>query len=156
MSSIAVMALTASITGAAAHNDNGSNGNNNSHISLHSSSQRRVSSGPVARLLPARRLALPPIKFAGTRRTLNISFLRSFAKNAAPIVLTHTAIPGIVWRTTPDGREGWAEYFVRQGYPVFVMDPPGVGRAGLDIDAINAAATGRSEPLNCVSACAQR
>jgi pimeloyl-ACP methyl ester carboxylesterase len=65
-------------------------------------------------------------------------------RNSVPIVLTHTALSGVVWRTTPDGREGWAEYFVRRGHPVFVIDPPGTGRAGLDIDDINTTAKGQT------------
>src|SRR5437868_8351863 len=32
---------------------------------------------------------------------------------------------------TPDGREGWAQYFLRQGYAVYVMDQPGRGRSAL-------------------------
>ncbi len=68
-------------------------------------------------------------------------------RNSVPVVLTHTALSGVVWRTTPDGREGWAEYFVRRGHPVFVIDPPGTGRAGLDIDDINMAAKGQTPPV---------
>jgi pimeloyl-ACP methyl ester carboxylesterase len=30
---------------------------------------------------------------------------------------------------TPDGREGWAQFFLRQGYAVYVIDQPGRGRA---------------------------
>lgn len=65
--------------------------------------------------------------------------------SAAPIVLTHSSLSGVVWRTTPDGREGWAEYFIRRGFPVFVIDPPGTGRAGFDVDDINLAARGQSQ-----------
>ncbi len=65
-------------------------------------------------------------------------------RNSVPIVLTHTILSGVVWRTTPDGREGWAEYFVRRGHPVFVIDPPGTGRAGFDVDDINMIAKGQS------------
>ncbi len=32
---------------------------------------------------------------------------------------------------TPDGREGWAQFFLRQGYAVYVMDQPGRGRSAL-------------------------
>lgn len=32
---------------------------------------------------------------------------------------------------TPDGREGWAQYFLAQGYAVYVMDQPGRGRSAL-------------------------
>jgi pimeloyl-ACP methyl ester carboxylesterase len=37
---------------------------------------------------------------------------------------------------TPDGREGWAKYFVRQGYAVYLMDRPGHGRAPNHPDAL--------------------
>ncbi|NTJ11595.1 hypothetical protein [Rhizobium lusitanum] len=72
----------------------------------------------------------------------------NLTKNAVPIILAHNLLSGVVWRTTPDGREGWAEYFVRRGYPVFVVDPPGTGRAGFDIDDINLAATGKNPPVS--------
>lgn len=39
--------------------------------------------------------------------------------------------------TTPDGREGWADYFLRRGYPVYMFDPPGRGRAGWSVDQYN-------------------
>src|SRR5437763_10238591 len=32
---------------------------------------------------------------------------------------------------TPDGREGWAQFFLAQGYAVYVMDQPGRGRSAL-------------------------
>jgi hypothetical protein len=35
---------------------------------------------------------------------------------------------------TPDGREGWAQYFLRQGYAVYVVDQPGRGRAAWEPD----------------------
>ena len=36
---------------------------------------------------------------------------------------------GSGWWTTPDGREGWAKYFLRRGYAVYVVDQPGRGRS---------------------------
>jgi pimeloyl-ACP methyl ester carboxylesterase len=33
---------------------------------------------------------------------------------------------------TPDGREGWAQYFLRRGYAVYVVDQPGRGRAAYE------------------------
>lgn len=36
---------------------------------------------------------------------------------------------------TPDGREGWATQFVRQGFTVYLMDQPGRGASGYDLDA---------------------
>jgi hypothetical protein len=69
-------------------------------------------------------------------------------KGQAPILLAHNSINGTIWQTTPDGREGWEEYFARRGFATYVVDPPGVGRAGFhDIDQINLAARGRIAPL---------
>ena len=34
------------------------------------------------------------------------------------------------WMTTPDGREGWSEMFLRKGHGVFLIDEPRRGEAG--------------------------
>ena len=34
------------------------------------------------------------------------------------------------WITTPDGREGWAEDFLRKGHSVYLIDEPHRGEAG--------------------------
>src|SRR5205823_10616947 len=47
-----------------------------------------------------------------------------------PIVMVHGGgQTGTNFTGTPDGREGWAQYFLRQGYAVYVVDQPGRGRA---------------------------
>src|ERR1700682_6615130 len=52
-----------------------------------------------------------------------------------PIVMVHGAIQtGTNFTGTPDGRMGWAEYFLRAGYAVYVIDQPGRGRASYDFD----------------------
>ena len=57
-----------------------------------------------------------------------------------PIVLVHGGgLTGASYETTPDGREGWATYFARKGFPVYVVDTPGRGRAGFDATAVNRA-----------------
>lgn len=54
-----------------------------------------------------------------------------------PIVLVPGGgLTGAEYETTPDGREGWATYFARKGYPVYVVDTPGRGRAGFDATSI--------------------
>ncbi len=35
------------------------------------------------------------------------------------------------WMTTPDGREGWSDMFLRKGHGVFLMDEPRRGEAGM-------------------------
>ena len=48
-----------------------------------------------------------------------------------PIVMVHGGTrSGTTYTGTPDGREGWMQYFVRRGYAVYVVDQPGRGRSG--------------------------
>src|SRR6202047_967034 len=48
-----------------------------------------------------------------------------------PIVMVHGGgQTGTNFTGTPDGREGWAQYFVRRGYAVYVVDQPGRARSG--------------------------
>jgi pimeloyl-ACP methyl ester carboxylesterase len=48
-----------------------------------------------------------------------------------PIVMVHGGtMSGTNFTGTPDGREGWAQYFVRRGFAVYVVDQPGRGRSG--------------------------
>ena len=45
-----------------------------------------------------------------------------------PVVMVHGAtLTGKSWETTPDGRMGWDEYFVRKGHAVYVPDQVGRG-----------------------------
>jgi len=47
-----------------------------------------------------------------------------------PIVLVHGGgQTGTNFTGTPDGREGWAQFFLREGYAVYVVDQAGRGRA---------------------------
>jgi pimeloyl-ACP methyl ester carboxylesterase len=57
-----------------------------------------------------------------------------------PIVMVHgSGHTGATYETTPDGREGWATYFARKGFPVYVVDHSGRGRSGFDPTVINRA-----------------
>lgn len=47
-----------------------------------------------------------------------------------PLVLIHGGGgQGTDWLETPDGRDGWADYFVADGWDVYVVDRPGHGRS---------------------------
>jgi pimeloyl-ACP methyl ester carboxylesterase len=47
-----------------------------------------------------------------------------------PIVFIHGGGgQGTDWLETPDGRDGWVDYFVADGWDVYVVDRPGHGRA---------------------------
>src|SRR5437773_944286 len=61
-----------------------------------------------------------------------------------PIVMVHGGtMSGTNFTGTPDGREGWAQFFLRRGYSVYVVDQPGRGRAAYEADLYGPAA-----PLN--------
>jgi pimeloyl-ACP methyl ester carboxylesterase len=52
-----------------------------------------------------------------------------------PIVMIHGGgQSGSNFTGTPDGREGWAQYFLKQGYAVYVVDQVGRGRSVLNPD----------------------
>ncbi len=47
-----------------------------------------------------------------------------------PVVMVHGGQQnGSNWTGTPDGREGWAQYFLRRGYGVYVVDQVARGRS---------------------------
>ena len=50
-----------------------------------------------------------------------------------PVVMVHGGgQSGTNFTGTPDGREGWTHFFLRQGYAVYVVDQPGRGRAAYE------------------------
>ncbi|KAE9961369.1 hypothetical protein BLS_002321 [Venturia inaequalis] len=51
------------------------------------------------------------------------------AKKPYPIVLFTAGVPsGAAWLNTPDNRAGWASYFIKQHYQVYIVDQTGMGR----------------------------
>ena len=59
-----------------------------------------------------------------------------------PIVMVHGGSQtGSGWISTPDGREGWATYFVRRGYAVYVVDQVARGRSPYVADVYGPART---------------
>jgi pimeloyl-ACP methyl ester carboxylesterase len=66
-----------------------------------------------------------------------------------PVVMLHGAtLTGKSWETTPDGRMGWDEYFVRKGHPVYVPDQVGRGRSGFNQAVFNNVRAGTATPGN--------
>ncbi len=50
-----------------------------------------------------------------------------------PVIMVHGSThTGACLEATPDGREGWYPYFVRNGVPSYVVDQAGRGRSGFD------------------------
>jgi pimeloyl-ACP methyl ester carboxylesterase len=64
-----------------------------------------------------------------------------------PIILVHGAsLSGKTYDTTPDGRMGWYEYFVRKGHPTYVIDQSSRARSGADISVYNNVRVGKQPP----------
>jgi pimeloyl-ACP methyl ester carboxylesterase len=72
--------------------------------------------------------------------------LRHGRRTLPIVMIPGGALVGVNFLTTPDGREGWAHYFLRRGYPVYVVDVPGRGRAGFVPDAFNNVRAGAAAP----------
>ena len=59
-----------------------------------------------------------------------------------PIVFQHgNQQSAKTWETTPDGREGFQNIFLRRGFPVYVVDQPRRGRAGMSTVPVTLTAT---------------
>lgn len=64
-----------------------------------------------------------------------------------PVTLIHGGqLSGAIYETTPDGRMGWDEYFVRNGFPVYVPDQVGRARSGYDASVIHKVKLGELPP----------
>ena len=52
-------------------------------------------------------------------------------EKGSPIVFLHGyGQSRMGWMTTPDGRDGWSDFFLRKGHSVFLVDEPHRGEAG--------------------------
>ena len=64
-----------------------------------------------------------------------------------PVVMVHGGgLSGKSLETTPDGRMGWNEYFVRQGHPVYIVDQILRARSGFDVTVFNKVRAGIASP----------
>jgi pimeloyl-ACP methyl ester carboxylesterase len=66
-----------------------------------------------------------------------------------PIVMIHGGGgQGTDWLQTPDGRDGWVDYFAADGWDVYVVDRPGHGRSQSNPSCGNGmVGTGNSAPI---------
>ena len=64
----------------------------------------------------------------------NVFYQIPFNDNGNPIVYLHGyGQSRMGWMTTPDGREGWSDIFLKKGYPAFLVDQPRRGEAGATV-----------------------
>ena len=61
------------------------------------------------------------------------------------VVMIHgCCLTGKTWETTPDGRMGWDEFFVRKGYATYVIDQASRGRSAGNATVINSVKVGKT------------
>jgi hypothetical protein len=61
--------------------------------------------------------------------------------NMPPVIMVHgSSHTAACLESTPDGREGWYPYFVRNGISTYLVDQAGRGRSGFDESVIHEAA----------------
>src|SRR3954471_18740577 len=64
-----------------------------------------------------------------------------------PVVMVHgCCLSSKTWETTPDGRMGWSEYFVRKNRSVYLADQVSRARSGFDATIINEVKSGAVPP----------
>lgn len=58
------------------------------------------------------------------------AFIPQDIRHPYPLVLFHGAgMTSLCWHETPDGRKGWVEYFLEQGFVVYTFEQPARGRS---------------------------
>src|SRR5262249_32015253 len=64
-----------------------------------------------------------------------------------PVVMVHgCCLSSKTWETTPDGRMGWSEYFVRKDRPVYLADQVSRARSGFDPTTFADVRQGKTPP----------
>jgi len=65
----------------------------------------------------------------------------------APVVMVHgCCLSSKTWETTPDGRMGWSEYFLRKDRSVYLADQVSRARSGFDPTAFADVRQGKTPP----------
>lgn len=82
----------------------------------------------------------------GGHITINQMYVRYMVPQQSSklsVVMIHgMALTGKCWETTPDGKIGWDEYFVRKEFPVYIPDQVSRGRSGFNQAVFNKVRTG--------------
>lgn len=82
-----------------------------------------------------------------------VQYMVPVASHGVPVVMLHGAtLSGKTYETTPDGRMGWDEYFVRRGHAVYVPDQVSRARSGVDIARYNDVRAGVIPPSSLPNA----
>jgi len=76
-----------------------------------------------------------------------VHYQEPVAAKRPPVVFIHgCCLTGKTWESTPDGRMGWDELFVRRGFPTYVVDQVSRGRSAANPSSIVQAKAGKAAP----------
>ncbi|MCK8515849.1 hypothetical protein M0534_05860 [Methylonatrum kenyense] len=76
-----------------------------------------------------------------------VQYMVPQGRQKVPVVLVHGGgLSGKNYDTQPDGRMGWFEYFVREGYPTYIPDQAARGRSTHDVSLFNQVRAGLLPP----------
>jgi pimeloyl-ACP methyl ester carboxylesterase len=96
---------------------------------------------PTGNVALAMGSAARPLQQAGDYETGQMyvqGFLGADDDTSLPLMMWHGGgMTGVTWETTPDGRPGWLELALRDGFDVYVSDAMERGRAAPPPDAVN-------------------
>jgi pimeloyl-ACP methyl ester carboxylesterase len=76
-----------------------------------------------------------------------VQFMAPVTSRGVPVIMLHGAtLSAKTYETTPDGRMGWDEYFVRRGHAVYLPDQVSRARSGVDVARYNDVRAGVEPP----------
>ena len=76
-----------------------------------------------------------------------VQYMKPLPDFKVPVVMVHGGtLSGASFETTPDGRMGWNEYFVRKGHAVYDVDQVGRARSGFNQATFNSVRAGLVPP----------
>jgi len=134
------IACIATLAAAAAFNSSASAGSLGGPLELQDEGSFFIGGHPVKSDRPSNAAAAAPGDIMTAQMYVQYRIPRT--ANMPPIVMVHgSGHTGATYETTPDTREGWATYFARKNFPVYVVDHAGRGRSGFDPTVINRSKT---------------
>ena len=82
----------------------------------------------------------PPVQVTG--QSMVHYFAPSKKRDVSIVLYPGLGLTSYIFLATPDGREGWATLFARDGFTTYVYDVPNTGISGFDIGPFNRARLG--------------
>lgn len=131
---VAALLLTGCAT--TTNSNNNQNNNTNSNQTLQIADQGVFSVGGIVKTSEGTFNPANQWEETGAGQTshvdhANVLFQKPSNETGLPMVFLHGyGQSRMGWMTTPDGRDGWNDYFLKQGHSTYLIDEPHRGEAG--------------------------